>query len=153
MWFSLSSQVISDPKVHRIATFGLSGRRDRGHHSRLPPVRFPVRQGGSPTVAVYSAPRLAGSHIRLEGQPNALVRKRAGDALTVLLAYALSAGHFVPPLPHGCLHAAPPVPANHRKIAPLETHHDRWSEVVRRRALPILAHGDHGVIARMIVTV
>ena len=105
--------------------------------------------------------------------------KRAGDALTVLLAYALSAGHFVPPLPHGCLHVAydarclsareekafalgeqilrlrvaAPVPSDHRKIAPLETHHDRWGEVVRRRELPILVHGDHGVIARMIVKV
>ena len=38
------------------------------------------------------------------------------------------------------------IPAYHRKIASLETHHDR-SEVVRRRELPILVHGDHGVIA------
>lgn len=30
--------------ILRIATFSLSGRRDRGHHSRLPPVRFPVRR-------------------------------------------------------------------------------------------------------------
>jgi hypothetical protein len=43
------------------------------------------------------------------------------------------------------------IPAYHRKIASLETHHDR-SEVVRRRELPILVHGDHGLIARMIVT-
>src|SRR5207302_2411637 len=119
------------------------------------------------------------SHIRLEGQPKALVHKGAGDALTVRLAYALSAGHLIPPLPHGCLHvgndtgclsarqeeafalgeqilrlrAAAPVPADHRKIASLETHHDRWGEVVRWRELPILVHGDHGVIARMIVKV
>src|SRR5882762_2468395 len=96
------------------------------------------------TVSVYSATRLAGSHMRLEGQPKALVHTGAGDALTVLLAYTLSAGHLVPPLPHGCLHVADdtgcriareekafalgeqilrlrvaaPVPADHRKGGP-----------------------------------
>jgi len=41
----------------------------------------------------------------------------------------------------------PPYPRRSR------THHDRWGEVVRRREPPFLVYGDHGVIARMIVTV
>src|SRR5256885_10833237 len=40
------------------------------------------------------------------------------------------------------LRAAAPVPADHRKIASLETHHDRWGEVVRWRELPILVRSE-----------
>jgi hypothetical protein len=49
---------------------------------------------------------LAASHVRLKGQPKALVDEGARYALTVVLAYALSAGHLIPPLPHDCLHVA-----------------------------------------------